>query len=76
MQLNSITSSEEFSFQVVEEEDNDDLPDTPEPVPWQTDSQPVGTGAAHNILHFFTDIEFPDATKDNEKVQKVCKLCM
>jgi hypothetical protein len=71
-----ITSSKEFSFQVVEEEDNDDLPDAPEPVPQQTDSQPVGTGAAHDILHFFTDIKFPDATKDNKKVQKVCKLCM
>jgi hypothetical protein len=76
MQLDSITSSEEFSFQVVEEEDDDDLPDAPEPVPWRTDSQPVGTSAAHDILHFFTNIEFPDAVKDNEKVQKVCKLCM
>ena len=32
--------------------------------------------AAHDLLHFFTKIEFPNAVKDSEKVQKVCVLCM
>jgi hypothetical protein len=38
--------------------------------------RPVGTHAALDIFHFFTEIEFPNATKVNERVQKVCKLCM
>jgi hypothetical protein len=69
-QLDSITSGKEFDFQDIEEDYN--IPDAhgpsnspPELVP---DSQPVCMNAAHNLLHFFTEIEFPTAAKDNEKV--------
>jgi hypothetical protein len=77
---------------VIREDDDDiydvsgdsDLPDGP--LTESTSSHPVasnlkapqhvGTHAALDILHFFTEIEFPTATKVNERVQKVCKLCM
>ncbi len=57
--------------------------DPPDPVPQSagTNTAPnflqlVGGHATLNILHFFTEVEFPTTANDKEKLQKVCKLCM
>ncbi|KAI9436788.1 hypothetical protein BJY52DRAFT_1230368 [Lactarius psammicola] len=78
-QLDSIHNDEEFSLWGIE--DDDDTPDAPGPsdhthelVPQGSKSQPASRHVAHNVLHFFTEIEFPNATKDNEKLLKVCNL--
>ncbi|KAI0246053.1 hypothetical protein BJV78DRAFT_1158180 [Lactifluus subvellereus] len=84
-QLDSITSGEEFNLQDIEEDD--DVTNAPGPgpsssngppelVPQSTGSQQVGAKIAHNLLHFFTKIETPTATKNDEKVQKACVLCI
>ncbi|KAI9456111.1 hypothetical protein BJY52DRAFT_1224346 [Lactarius psammicola] len=81
--LDLITSGKEFGFQNIDDED--DTPDPPSPsndlpalVP--TIHQPVGTIVTTNMalefVHFFTKFKPPAGTKGNEKVQKVCKLCI
>ncbi|KAI9433687.1 hypothetical protein BJY52DRAFT_1198561 [Lactarius psammicola] len=86
-QLDSIHSDEEFNLRGIE--GDDDTPNIPGPlndapgpsdhmpelVPWGSKSQPASRHVAHDVLHFFTEIKFPNATKDNEKLLKVCNLC-
>jgi hypothetical protein len=85
LELDPISSGdEEFNLQTIGEDEDvsDVLPNGPPSLhPVVTDtvlnsSRPARTHAALDILHFFTEIEFPNATKSNERVQKVCKLCM
>ncbi|KAH9015354.1 hypothetical protein EDB85DRAFT_2156756 [Lactarius pseudohatsudake] len=85
-QLNSITSGDEFSLQDVQDvEDEDDICDSDLPAGDPSDRSPVlaphkppvtTTKTAVDIIYFFTEIDFPNATKDNKKTQKVCKLCI
>src|SRR6266851_4306833 len=39
-------------------------------------SRPVDSQSTPNILYFFTEVKFPTAANDKEKLQRVCKLCM
>ncbi|KAH9014527.1 hypothetical protein EDB84DRAFT_1443793 [Lactarius hengduanensis] len=79
-QLDPISSGEEFSLQGVEDED--DIPDGPDPsspslapalspTPPRPAANP--TSKALDLAHFFIEIK---ATKDSEKAQKACKLCV
>jgi hypothetical protein len=69
---------------VQDVEDEDDIGDSDLPAGDPSDRSPVlaphkppvTTKAAVDLIHFFTEIDFPSATKDKEKTQKVCKLCM
>jgi hypothetical protein len=69
-QLESIASSEEFSFEDVEE-DGDDIPDPPNPPEVQAEvvpnSQPASGKLALDILHFFAE--------DTEKKLRYCTVC-
>ncbi|KAH9014566.1 hypothetical protein EDB84DRAFT_1568078 [Lactarius hengduanensis] len=85
-QLDLITSGNEFSLQDVQDvEDEDDICDSDLPAGDPSDRSPVlaphkppvtTTKTAVDLIYFFTEIDFPNATKDNEKTQKVCKLCI
>jgi hypothetical protein len=57
--------------------------DPPDQVPRSADTdaapnflRPAGSHSALDIFHFFTEVEFPTAATDKEKLQKVCTLCM
>ncbi|KAH9010407.1 hypothetical protein EDB85DRAFT_1902073 [Lactarius pseudohatsudake] len=75
-QLESITSGKEFSLHDVQDEDNPPASDPSGQSPALAPTKSVTSkAAAIDLAHFFTEVDFPDATKDNKKVQKVCKIC-
>ena len=37
---------------------------------------PANANSAFDIFHFFSDVEFPDAEDETEKVQRACKICL
>ena len=78
-QLGPIVSEEEFDLGQVEDDDTSKA-SNPLNDPKSLGLQRVGprslnAHAALDILHYFTEIESPDATEEFESVQRVCKLC-
>ena len=72
--LKPIVSGEEFDLEEGQGDIATSEPEEPESL--GIPRGPANANLAFNIFHFFSDVEFPDAEDETEKVQRACKICL